>query len=63
MDYTALLQPLETSFIELGFKKVSDNWIYQTQELIIVLSIKPYTREKMFPINMGIIFKQISTGT
>jgi len=63
MTYTELLKPLENSFIELGYKKISDNnWVCQTQELIVVLSINAYAKERIFPINMGIIFKQIGTG-
>src|SRR4051812_13953917 len=64
MDFEKLLQPLENSFIQLGYKKISvNNWICQTQELIIVLTVnKADTAEKMFAIGMGILFKQIGAG-
>jgi hypothetical protein len=45
---------------ELGYKEAHDNhWISQTRELIIVLSIKIDTAEKIFYIDMGILFKKI----
>ena len=59
MDWTDVLTIWESNFEKLGYwESEFNNWVSETQELIIVLCVRVNTREKDFAIDMGIIFKK-----
>jgi hypothetical protein len=60
MDHQELLKIWEPIFEKLGYQESKGNsWIAETQELIIVLSLKVHIEEKNFYIDIGIIFKKL----
>src|SRR5688500_15001323 len=59
MHYTDLLKIWEPIFKKMGYRESQfNNWVCETQELIIVLSVKVDTREKEFYIDIGLIIKK-----
>ena len=59
MDWTDVLTIWEFNFEKLGYwESKFNNWVSETQELIIILSFRVNTKEKDFGIDMGIIFKK-----
>jgi|SRR5581483_4846478 len=59
MHYTAAVEVWDYYFEKLGcWKNEQNDWIFETQQLIIILSVKVDDHEKDFYIDMGILFKK-----
>lgn len=59
MHYEELHKFWESIFQKLGYRESEhNNWVAETQELIIVLSFKVDTKEKDFYIDIGLIIKK-----
>lgn len=63
MHHTELENYWEIIFQKLGYRETKfNNWVSETQELIIILSIKVDKRKKDLYIDIGIIFKKRYSG-
>ncbi|THU34948.1 DUF4304 domain-containing protein [Niastella caeni] len=59
MHYDELQKIWESIFMQLGYRESErNNWVSETQELIIVLNFKVNAKEKDFYIDIGIIIKK-----
>jgi hypothetical protein len=59
MHYTELLTIWDPIFKKLGYRETAfNNWVSQTEELVIVLCVRVDDKEKNFSIEIGILFKK-----
>jgi len=59
MHYTELLTIWDPIFKKLGYRETQfNNWVSQTEELVIVLCVRVDDKEKNFSIEIGILFKK-----
>ena len=59
MDYTELLTIWEPIFKKMGYRETEfNNWVSATEELVIVLCLRVDDKEKIFAIDIGILFKK-----
>jgi hypothetical protein len=63
MHYIELQKPLDRVFKKLGYRENKPyHWVTETQELIIILSLKVDDWKKDLHIDIGILFKKLYKG-